>query len=78
MLMNEQVARTKWCPMVRVEGDNRVFNTISDGFEDTGKLHCCIGSLCMSWREFHLSHIKGDEPTERHGYCGLAGRPELE
>jgi hypothetical protein len=32
----------------------------------------------MSWREFHLSHIKGGEPPEHHGYCGLAGRPELE
>ena len=31
----------------------------------------------MGWREFHLSHLKGEEGSlEAHGYCGYAGRPE--
>jgi hypothetical protein len=29
------------------------------------------------WRQFHLSHLKGEEGSlEAHGYCGYAGRPE--
>ena len=80
MLISEKAARAKWCPMVRVEGNNRFYNTKTDGVENTGTLYHCIGSACMSWREFRLSHAKGSQfgPVESHGYCGLAGRPELE
>jgi hypothetical protein len=78
MLISEDLARSKWCPMVRIDGANRWFNTKSDGFENSTTMYHCIGSSCMSWREFHLSHIKGGEPPAPHGYCGLAGRPELE
>jgi len=78
MLMKEDVARSKWCPMVRIEGANRLFNTMSDGFENASKMYHCIGGSCMAWREFHLSHVKGGEAPEPHGYCGLAGRPELD
>jgi hypothetical protein len=78
MLISEKTARSKWCPMVRIDGGNRLFNTHTDGFENAGDMYHFIGSRCMSWREFHLSHIKGGEPPEHHGYCGLAGRPELE
>ena len=43
-------------------------------------LYRCLGSACMSWRTFHLSHVKGQDAgtVEQHGYCGLAGRPELD
>jgi hypothetical protein len=82
MLLSETVARTKWCPFIRLDNSNRLFNTNTDGFENTNRMYHCIGSSCMSWREFHLSHIKGGletgEKQEPHGYCGLAGRPELE
>lgn len=78
MLMKEDDALSKWCPMVRIEGANRLSNMRSDGFENAAKEYHCIGSRCMSWREFHLSHMRGGEPAQHHGYCGLAGRPELD
>jgi len=81
MMVSEKVARTKWCPFVRIDNNNRVFNTNTDGFENTNRMYHCIASSCMSWREFHLTHVKGgvgDGPTDVHGYCGLAGRPELD
>jgi hypothetical protein len=78
MLISETVAHSKWCPMVRVEGANRFFNTNSDGFENSSRMYHCLGNACMAWREFRLSHVKGGELPEHHGYCGLAGRIELE
>jgi hypothetical protein len=80
MLLTEKAARTKWCPSVRVQADNRHFNTNTDGFENSERMYHCIGRSCMAWREFRLSHTKGAMPAEAdaHGYCGLAGRPELE
>ena len=74
MLMSEQVARTRWCPMVRVDGDNRAFNTLSDGFEEY--LQAACGSLCMSWREFHLSHI-GRRPELASASASIAVRTSL-
>ena len=78
MLINEKAARTKWCPMVRTEGDNRHFNTLTDGFQSSETVYHCIASDCMGWRQFHLSFTKGSDIVEAHGYCGFAGRPELE
>ena len=80
MLITEATARTKWCPFVRIEGSNRLDNTMTGGFEHSGSQYHCIGGSCMVWRELHLSHMKGMThlPDERHGYCGLAERPDLE
>jgi hypothetical protein len=77
MLTSIEIARTKWCPMVRIDGDNRLHNTMTDGFENSNKMYHCIANNCMAWREYRLSHMRGAgaEP-EHHGYCGLAGRPE--
>lgn len=81
MLLSQKVARTKWCPFVSLNGNNRLFNTQTDGFENSERMYHCIAGSCMAWREFHLSHVKGgigDEKADTHGYCGLAGRPELD
>lgn len=80
MLLTEKSARTKWCPLVRIEGKNRFFNTQTDGFANTERMFHCIASSCMGWRQFHLAHMKGSlpPPEDAHGYCGLAGRPELD
>lgn len=79
MLTSEKVARTRWCPFVRVDGDNRLHNTMTDGFQNSEKMYHCIAGDCMGWRQFHLSHMKGpDGDVTPHGYCGYAGRPELE
>jgi hypothetical protein len=78
MLISESLARKKWCPLVRVDNSNRLYNTKTDGFENTNPNYHCIGSQCMGWRSFHLSHLKGHEDgtVEMHGYCGFAGRPD--
>jgi len=79
MLMTDKVARAKWCPYVRIDNNNRLHNSLTDGFQNSEKMYHCIGGDCMGWREFQLSHLKGDGAgVESHGYCGYAGRPERE
>lgn len=81
MPYTESAARQKWCPFVRIDNSNRRYNTLSDGFENAEKMFHCIGTHCMAWRDLALSHMKGsvgEAAQERHGYCGLAGRPDLE
>ena len=80
MLTSEIEARQKWCPSTRVEGQNRLNNSLTGGFDNTHEQFHCIASKCMLWREFHFSHMKhGAEKTlATHGYCGLGGKPDLE
>jgi hypothetical protein len=79
MLISEKAAHEKWCPFVRIENRNRLYNTMSDGFRNSDAMYHCIGAACMGWRQFHLSHMKGGEGgVTAHGYCGYAGKPELE
>ena len=67
-----------WCPFVRVEGGNRLLSSRNLGFDEEAGYQHCIGTKCMGWRPFMYSHVKGgDDAFEHHGYCGLAGRPEL-
>lgn len=76
MRLTEQEARAKWCPFVRIEGNNRIYNTMTDGFDPVHLVQHCLGSLCMAWRTFQYSHMHGGGELQTHGYCGLAGRPE--
>lgn len=79
MSVSESVARTKWCPLVRIDNGNRLHNTMTDGFQNSEKMYHCIASDCMGWRQYHLSHSKGSgAEVKPHGYCGFAGRPELD
>ena len=79
MMISDQVARTKWCPFVRIDSSNRKHNTMTDGFANSEKMYHCIAGDCMGWRQFHLSHMKGSsEGIVAHGYCGYAGKLELE
>jgi hypothetical protein len=66
--------------LARVDGHNRVNNTLNDGFENAPEPFHCIASKCMMWREIHYSHIKAGATLSLagHGYCGAAGRPEIE
>ena len=75
MQLTEEEARQEWCPMVRVDGNNRVHNTKSDGYQNADMSYHCIGSSCMAWREYEVSYAHGDIRTEHRGYCGLAGKP---
>lgn len=76
MRVTEKQARSMWCPFVRVEGSNRLLNNLTDGFDAEHRYQHCVGSTCMAWRVFGMSHMKGDD-YEAHGYCGLAGKPEI-
>ncbi|WP_075217178.1 hypothetical protein [Mongoliimonas terrestris] len=76
MRVTEEQAKTKWCPFVRIEGSNRLHNTMTDGFDAEHRFQHCLGSTCMAWRGFTVSHARGYGGVEHHGYCGLAGRPE--
>nr|WP_041757889.1 hypothetical protein [Bradyrhizobium sp. ORS 278] len=77
MFVTEQAAREKWCPYVRIDNNNRLFNSVTGGFQGSDRQYHCIGNDCMGWRQLHLSHLKGsDDGVTAHGYCGYAGRPE--
>jgi hypothetical protein len=71
MLTTEEEAGTKWCPFVRVEGENRGYD--ASGMLSSGRSFHCIGSGCMAWRTLHVA----DAGSRAQGYCGLAGRPEF-
>ena len=78
MLISDIVARTKWCPFVRIDNNNRLHNSLTDGFENSEKMYHCIGNDCMGWRQFHLTHYKGsEEELQGHGFCGYAGKIEV-
>lgn len=78
MRVTESQARKKWCPFVRVDGNNRMHNLMTDGFDAEHMYQHCLGTTCMAWRAFNFSHMKGGSEIEAHGYCGLAGRPDSE
>lgn len=80
MILTEENAKTKWCPMVRVFKNEceKTYTTNEDfnnGFEKT-----CIASDCMMWRwnKVYAGLSHGGKQTNYSndgGYCGLAGKP---
>lgn len=78
MLLNEAEARTKWCPHVRVEGNNRLHNAVTGGFSNEDTAFRCVAHDCMAWREHHLKFTHGDADAVIHGYCGLSGKPAVD
>ena len=63
---------------MRIEGNNRFNNALTDGFENTPEPYHCLAEKCMMWRENYSVHLKahaGEAPAA-HGYCGLAGHVE--
>lgn len=80
MLTTITDAKTMWCPFVRIEGSNRYNNALTDGFENTPEPYHCLGAKCMAWRASHAAHLKAnvEKRIGEHGYCGLAGRPEID
>jgi hypothetical protein len=75
MQITEEEARQRWCPVVRVDGSNRVHNTLQDGFVNADLSYRCIASECMAWREHHIELSHGHVDHTKRGYCGLAGQP---
>lgn len=48
----EEEAKTKWCPMVRCEGDNRHWGSPTQA----APISACVGSGCMMWRDCGPKH----------------------
>ena len=70
--MTEDEAKTKWCPMTRVQNFSMDRSgAINRSNFDAGNT-LCIASKCMMWRWHDPQYA---EPGERHGYCGIAGSP---
>jgi hypothetical protein len=78
MLISENAARAKWCPMVRIDNNNRLHNSLTDGFQNSEKMYHCIAGDCMGWRQYRLSHKGGEQGVQAHGYYGYASKPELD
>ncbi len=80
MWTTDSLAHTKWCPYVRVDGNNRINNSLTDGFQNTHDVYHCLGSKCMLWREIHSTHLKHGATlgVQGAGYCGLGKHPEID
>jgi len=70
--MTEDEAKTKWC-VECLSQSNAIYSR-------------CQGSDCMAWRWLPrltvnrpqgMASIGGQTVTKDHGYCGLAGKPEV-
>lgn len=64
----ENEARIRWCPFSRTE-------------QRLGENSECIASSCMAWR-WMRTWVPGSNDTmiesrDTHGFCGLAGDPNL-
>ena len=77
-MLTENEAKTKWCPLIRVAADEDC-NRNMPGTE-------CIASDCMAWRWSNRNKGHTGESDQYgmpievpvFGWCGLAGRPEVE
>ena len=67
MILSETEARERWCPFVS-EAETLDYRGQID---DTGETPVCIASRCMAWRWWN----QPANPSQRRGYCGLAGAP---
>lgn len=85
MMDTEEEAKKKWCPMARTcytdarEGSSVSNRTIGpDGNGSTYGARC-LGSDCMMWRwETEICPEKQEIVNSNKGYCGLAGKPEVQ
>lgn len=78
MVIFKDDANKMWCPMVRaldesIGGNADQFAATSDAslanYMRIPIWSRCISDDCMMWR------FADDEPVQRIGYCGLAGKP---
>ena len=63
--MTEEEAKTKWCPMVRMNLCYEAGKEVGSWNRDGGDC-MCIASDCMMWRR--------DKKYSDEYYCGLGGK----
>jgi hypothetical protein len=50
-------------------------NSLTDGFQNSKKMYHCIGADCMGWRQFHLSHLKGEAASRHMAIAAMPAGP---
>lgn len=71
MILTEEEAKTKWCPMARIlVGDMSITAINRDGEDRVLSNARCIASECMLWERV----LARDDKRPGIGRCGL-GRP---
>ena len=82
MILTEEAAKTKWCPMVRFEIGPNDSNWQGNAYTTRGevlsppKSVMCLASGCMWWVWVARRHRETDELLKPiRGYCGLGGKP---
>ena len=79
MIMTEDKAKKKWCPMIRDGGTyyGMIFNGINSA-ENNTQGYTCIASDCMMWRwegyNADGERLRRMEDNQYYGFCGLGGR----
>ena len=88
MILTEEEAKTKWCPMARYgelhgpeQGAAAAFNYNRTDVPNAPPIPntCrCIASECMAWKWETAGEDMGRQHNnpgaERHGYCGLTSK----
>ncbi len=59
MMLTEQEAFLRWCPMGRMEQKRQIEENI---------MIPCLGQQCMAWRWLDI-----ETAPDRRGWCGMAG-----
>lgn len=81
MMLTEDEARKKWCPMARYVADSNDPNTANRWVRIS--TCCCIASDCMAWRwepwvngsPANGPRNNNGEQRDPRGYCGAFGKP---
>jgi len=78
MIIEHHAADTYWCPFGRkFTGDTEVGAAAANrnGRDQPHEVSPCLGRDCMAWRWVMIDGPMGDDiPSEKRGYCGLAGQ----
>jgi hypothetical protein len=75
MILTEEEARKKWCPMVR-HSDSGTGGSYN---RPNTQPYTCIASECMMWRQHDQRESRdmdGRTLWVDRGYCGLAVKPK--
>lgn len=70
MRVTIEEAKTKWCPLARVQGEQSTYNRLNTGAPS--KVSMCIGTQCMAFKPMTFNKDP-DSPLAGLYYCGAFG-----